>query len=514
MKPFTREEEACFKTALALVIVKKRLLQQHDDLLAAGQKDDNETNSVSPKRRGAQQKDSKQDSTKRVRTMESLMFPWSNKNNKNAAIPMTSATGMPHQPQPTKTSPNLLTQQRSQQHKAHVQTMMATALRTAMRLIANVNSNNNNQALWTTLGGLTTHLAHQLSLSMSLVQTASATALPVASGATTRNTDAATDWVKEWARENLQQQLVQTQNNASSSSPSCMIQATFLVWRGILLDQEDANNKMMAKTTATQKDSSAPHRAACRNLFVEVFCDVLQKEGILVEPVVARNTVSGSRRVARSANVHGGRQQKMSSSTSVSGKATVSQKRAITPPPSQTIVRVPPRPRHAWQRVFSAAHTAPRHHRGQFRSGSHAATTKSHDEYLFNLWLVHGLQLLQQVMAATNHGKFNQYNAHYGEDEQRPSIFHRLHPELFLPPVHMTQWYVDTVDRRLEQQQQQHRFNPVSALGGMQKTAENGVSHIGLDPGAKLMSMVALCQALKDEHQTQTVRRPQEQRVH
>lgn len=348
---------------------------------------------------------------------------------------------------------------------------------------------------------------------MSLAQNVSTTALMTATGGGC----AGADWVKEWARENLQQQLAQTasmaQDASSSFSPSGMIQATFLVWRGILMGQENANsNNMMtakttAKTAATKKgSSSAPHRAACRTLFVEVFCDVLQKEGILVEQEATRDTALGSRGVARSngttrvANVLGGRQQKPFS-TSVSGKASVSQKRAIAPLPSQTSdrgssVRPSPRPRHAWQRVFSAARTVPRHHhhRRPFRGGSHAGTTD--DAYLFNLWLVHGLQLLQQVMAVTNHGKVN-----HGE-VQRPSIFHRLHPELFLPPVHMTQWYVDTVDRRLEE---------LLAVGGVQKTSDGGAATIGLDPGAKLMSMVALCQALKDEHQTQAV---SAQRVH
>lgn len=502
MKPFTREEEACFKTALALVVVKKRLLQKqqqqsdHDDATTNGRRQ--QSNATPKRHHGGNNNDST--TTKKVRTMESLMFPWTTTANNNN----NSADQTPHVP--------MTLPQASLQQKGHIQTMMATALRTALRLVANDNNANKNttantddtahhKSLWTTLGGLTTHLAHQLSLALSLAAKNNNTA----NNSATPSPRGSTNWVKEWVRETFQQLLhtvptTTTATGATSSSSSSnttltnnhddasLIQATFLVWHGILLGSSHGTSatatgaapswqRSSSKSSATSRSHSDPHRAACRGLFVEVFCDMLQQEGILPTAVAA-------------------------STASVS----FSSKKDSSDSQKQLPTTRPPRSRHAWQRIFSVAHTRhPHHHRRRHLSRTRTTIRTANGQAaqgppfydLSNLWVVHGLQLLQQVRALpadTN----NRHNRHHRDEPRSRILDPWLPPELFLPPLQVTQWYVDTVDRHLEQQQPlpHHSTTPTTTTA------------IHLDPGSQLMSMIALCPNIMPTTTTTTQQQP------
>lgn len=343
MNNFSNTKMACFKAALAVVVVKNRLKQlQHQHGKKRPVADDNYKKNP-----------------KKPRTADSLIFSWSS----------STPREMPASSQ-----------------KEHLESLMTKAVRKAHRM-----ADDKSDASWWSLRALTAHLAQQLSLSLVSKQHF---------------------WVEEWIRECLLQLLATADDcsNKTSTRRTNCIRAAFLVWRGILLGD---------LSTCPEEESKSPKvvpSPTCRRLFKEAFCSILQQEIINPKSVTA---YCSDRALEEQA-------------CSFAKKPTETDNRATNcMPPSS----------NEWQRLFSAPHCNLSERRRML-----VCLDKRLD-----VWLVHGLQLLQKI----NNG--------LGQSV--------LPGKSFLPPSNWTQWYAQAADQRL--------MDPTSVL----------------DPGAKLMTMVTLYQA-------------------
>jgi len=458
MTSFTREEEQTLKTTLALVVVRKRLLlqleqqqeqqqqQQRDDGDTVNNNDNNNNNNNKTHHTKDQCRQQKQSSTstntcspspfKKVCTMESLLFS-------NAATP--TMPSVPLSP----TTPQL--QQQQQQQKGHLQTILATALQTAVVLTNSTteggrrceNDRYNNKKEWMSLTGLTNHLAHQVSLDVMMSDRCSSSGSgtgnistgdnPLSTTTTTTTTTTNSDcWIKEWIRNHFRS--LYRNNNSSSDDQVTFQRAAFLVWHGILLGPNYYYETAGFKTKQNNKNNSNNsnqdlHHAVCRDFFVEIFCDLLQKDaGMEMTSLEEEEEEALSRQ-----------QQHGSVKT--------------------------PRSRHAWQRIFSVRNHCRlpvKHPRQQQQQQQQQQQFE-----LMNRWVIHGVQLLQKVLLLPSH------------TNSSVSATTMLSNVMFLPPTDLTDWYVRVVDEK-----------PGVAAGQNHLYCDASIK-AGLDAGAQLMTMVA-----------------------
>ena len=560
MDSFTREEEACLKTALALVVVRKRLQQKQQKQQQQAQENDG-LQTISAKYNSATNDDASSSSKrhssaypnmelKKICTMESIVFPWATAATASSSSSVSRVAegsgGCNKAPVPSLPS----AQELCQSQKDHLQSMMVTAIRMAMRLIhstprdnspttttTNSNVHDSSSQEWSTLSAFTAHIAHQLSFSASLsgTQTKStheknrtraaassslaSSSLPsipctaVAKEKTTANKKAAPknananptivthndkkidkeqdDWIRTWIYTNLKDLTVPTSTTTTqpSKEDASLMSAAFLVWRGILLggynlaaDPNNPNDQGMAMAdtkkpaTGSTTSPSMDHQKLqiCRGLFLEAFCDILQTTKILEEGPLG--------------DVQG------------------------TDPSDH------PSGGPAWKRLFSHRHRHP----SSYRPATPAQKElQKRQQHMLDLWVVHGLQLVEQVTAAPSSAAhvvvepIYHHHHHHGPTTRSsqstisgvscssggPSIsvpppppsmilHERIPPESCLPPTDLVQWYVELMADRQEREQK-----AIPPLAGTSTAAPAPV----LDPGAKLMTMVALYQALQNE---------------
>eukprot|EP00797_Seminavis_robusta_P014121 Sro2149_g316600.2 (330) ;mRNA; r:4856-5845 len=315
----------------------------------------------------------------------------------------------------------------------------------------------NNNKNKTALDALTNHLVQQVSFAFDVAhkmkQTSTATTRKATKTKKKQKTPPAPDqWIADWARDSLRQH----KNDDEDSN----VDAVFCVWQRMLFGGQ--------QTTATNR-----MRASCRQLFLQVFCSLLQELRIADGSLVSsqENPTSG---VSTTDNKKQHTAKKMRSSLSNRSSANnrnnnkTTQRVSFKSTTTTYTISSNNRPMLApWQRLFAVAAASQQH--------AHENNNEK------NPWLVQGLRLVQQIVLVNT-------------PEQSPQMHHLLHPISFLPPNDLIHWYTTKAAERLP-------VVPHRTYGnypGVEPT-KNGA----LGTGAQLMTMVALYQALKLQQQQQ-----------
>ncbi|CAB9505966.1 expressed unknown protein [Seminavis robusta] len=424
MNKLTREEMACFRTALALVLVRKRLQhkkknRQHQ----CRQTNDMMTTTVTTRSNPLKRQESLQEplaATKRLRTMESSFDEGAKHGNDDDDDATMTTCDRRHQ-------------MKSKQQE-HLDGMMATAIRTASCLVGDQKTkkiSNHGQspatlassfpqeqkAAWSTLQALTTHLAQQLSFAFS--------------STTAKNNQ----WVDDWARRSLCQLLWVEEEHSS-------MDAAFLVWRGILF----GGSSQLFTTTPKAPRHEQQHRI-CRQLFLRVFCGLLQDELGVAGDLLSRDGVW---------------MPPWDPTTSVAGTSSPPSTDASSAQGSFQSGGSATKP--AWQRLFDEISKNQHVHQSPLMAVNQS-------------WLVHGLQLVQKIAKEDRHHSSRRTRS--------------VQPTAYLPPANLVSWYPVSTARR-ENVQGDGASVASSSSSSMAPAA-------ALGPGAQLMSMVALYQALKED---------------
>jgi hypothetical protein len=495
MDNFTREEMASFRMALALVVVKNRHQQKQKKLLQEERK------------RGDASNKYQTPVVKKLRTMDSLIFPWTDRHDK------AQADNPPHDC--SSVTPARLEHAQSKQRE-HLQSIMATALQTASCLVPAIvvveqqtsNKGNQNptsnadtlavvppvaqqqqqQAAWSTLEALTRHMAQQVSFAMQVATHANKTKKENSSTTTTRPVE---HWIAEWVRDNLLQQLLLQPIDTSQQS----MDAAFLVWHGILFGGFGSSASSSCPVASKEEPSNCSRAgnptcyAAFRSLFLRIVCDWMRELGIVwdLPGLSASSSPPSSSSSSSSSSKSKGpllEQPEEESCKTISDEGgTVDSElfhRNAKIPLNLTNdnARKPARKKADWLRLFEMK---PNHHQGAGRFKNRGGG--GNHEALVDQWLVHCLQLLQKLARADKDDRSSMSNG--------PMLSHPLHPESFLPPTDLVAWYLETATADIL-----GTVPRPNKSATMEPTTHIGVTHPQVDPGAKLMTMVALYQAL------------------